>query len=67
MEKDWKKVRSFDKEYLVEMSKEILEDHGIISVILNKQDRSYGTFGCFELYVSKKDYQQASDLLKELN
>ncbi len=67
MEKDWTKVKSFDKEYLAEMAKEILEDNGIVSVTINKHDRAYVTFGCFEVYVADKDLQTASDLLKELN
>jgi len=55
MEDNWIKVRAFDKVYLAEIAKEVLVDNGIESVILNKQDGSYLTFGDIEIYVLKEN------------
>ena len=66
MEKDWVKVRAFNKVYVAEIAKEVLFDNGIESVILNKQDGSYLTFGDIEIYVSKENAIKAKDCLKEL-
>ena len=67
MEKDWIKIKSFNKEYLAEIAKEVLLDHGIKSVIINKQSSSYLSFGDIEIYVSKKNAIKAINYLKELN
>lgn len=67
MEKDWVKVRGFDKAYLAEIAKEVLVDNDIQSVILNKQDGLYLTFGDIEVYVAKENAVKAIDCLKTLN
>lgn len=67
MEDNWTKIKSLDKVYLAEIAKEVLADNGIESVILNKQDGSYLTFGDIEIYVSKENAVKAIDCLKELD
>ncbi len=66
MEDNWTKIRAFDKVYVAEIAKEVLIDNGIESVILNKQDGSYLTFGDIEIYVSKENAVKAIACLKEL-
>ena len=66
MEKDWVKVKAFDKVYLAEIAKEVLYDNDIQSVIMNKQDGSYLTFGDIEIYVAKENAVKAIEYLKEL-
>ncbi len=65
MEKDWIIVRTYDKAYLAEIAKEVLEDNGIKAVIMNKKDSSY-KFGEIEVYVAKSHEAKASELLKDL-
>ena len=67
MGKDWVKVKGFGKVYLAEIAKEVLFDNGIDSVILNKQDGSYMTFGEVEIYVNKVYERQAKKCLKDLD
>lgn len=66
MEKNWIKIRSFDKEYLSQIAKEVLSDNEIESVIINKQDGAYKTFGEFEVYVHIDFQEKAMECLKEL-
>ncbi len=66
MEDNWVKVRSLGKVYLAEIAKEVLADNAIESVILNKQDGSYLSFGDIEIYVAKENEQKAIACLKEL-
>jgi Zn-dependent membrane protease YugP len=66
MEKDWKKVYFSNHLYQVEIARELLENNGIKSVILNQKDSVYKTFGDVELYVHENDEQSALELLKEL-
>lgn len=67
MEKDWVKIRGFDKVYLADIAKEVLFDKGIESVIINKQSSSYLSFGDIEIYVSKENAVKAINYLKELH
>ncbi len=66
MEKDWKKVYLSGHLYQVEIARELLENNGINSVILNQKDSVYKTFGDIELYVHENDELRALELLKEL-
>ncbi len=66
MEKGWINIRNFNKTYLAEIAKEVLTDNNIKSVIINKKDSSYNSFGDIELYVRKEDKEQALTLIKDL-
>lgn len=66
MEKGWVKIRTFDKVYVADIAKEVLLDNGITSVIMNKQDGSYLTFGDIEIYVLEENKEKAITCLKEL-
>ncbi len=66
MEKDWKCVYLSGHLYQAEIARDILENNGIKSVILNKKDSVYRTYGDIELYVHENNEQQALELIKDL-
>ena len=58
------KILSTDNPNKAEITKQMLEEHNINVVLLNKQDSSYLMFGLIELYVKKEQVKDATDLLK---
>lgn len=66
MEKDWKQVFLTGELYKAEIARELLENNGINSVILNQKDSTYITFGDIVLYVNEADEEKALEILKEL-
>ncbi|MGK6350503.1 DUF2007 domain-containing protein [Parapedobacter sp. DT-150] len=65
MEKHWVKLLTTAHPAQAEMTKQMLEEHGLHSVIINKQDSSY-RFGQVELYVHESTEAQARDLMAEV-
>jgi hypothetical protein len=65
VEKEWVKIFGYTEEIKCEMARQILEDEGIDSVVLNKKDRAY-QFGEIELYVMRDNVIRAKRILKEL-
>jgi hypothetical protein len=51
MEKDWVQIYSTDRMFQAEILKQVLSDHEIEAVIINKMDSSYKSFGEIEIYV----------------
>ncbi len=66
MEKDWKLAYIYDAEYKAELAKEKLLEQNIPSVIMNKRDTSYQSFGDVELYVKEENVDKAKDILNNL-
>lgn len=66
MEKGWIEVFMTATEYKAEMAKDLLENAGIQTVIINQHDSAYQTFGEYHLYVAEPDGHRAVELLKEL-
>jgi hypothetical protein len=66
MEKDWKQVFLTGEMYQAEIARELLENVGINSVIINQKDSVYQTFGDIELYVNEADESSALEILKQL-
>jgi hypothetical protein len=64
MEKDWIIIYTTDKLYQAELFREVLGDHNIESLIINKQDSSY-KFGSIEVYVRRNNALKAKMLVKE--
>ncbi len=64
MEKDWVVVYSTNQLYQAEILKEVLSDHNIESIIINKQDSTY-KFGDVELYVKRDHILKAKMLVEE--
>jgi hypothetical protein len=66
MEKGWKLVFLTRLEHQAAIAQSILNDKGIQSVILNRKDSAYQSFGDIEVFVEEQDEVQAIELLKEL-
>jgi len=66
MEKDWKEVFMTVHEYKASMAKDMLENEGIKSVILNQHDSAYQSFGEFSVLVAEADAVKALEIIKEL-
>ncbi|NWJ49729.1 MAG: DUF2007 domain-containing protein [Bacteroidetes bacterium] len=62
---NWVKVFSSNQEYLVEITKSILQDEDIDAVIINKKDSAY-LFGECELYVEKENALVALNLISKI-
>ncbi|WP_353129597.1 putative signal transducing protein [Parapedobacter pyrenivorans] len=65
MEKHWVKIFITANPVQAELSKQMLEEHGVVSVIINKQDSSY-RFGQLELYVHESEAVFARGLITEM-
>ncbi len=63
MEKNWVKIATYTNAIEIEIVKQMLEEHQINAVVLNKQDSSY-LLGKLELYVNQSDVDQAQELIK---
>lgn len=66
MEKGWVHIYSTNKLFQAEIFKEVLADHEIEAVILNKKDSSY-KFGEIEVYVKNDHVMKAKMLAKEFD
>ncbi|GGH10663.1 DUF2007 domain-containing protein [Sphingobacterium alkalisoli] len=64
MENDWTKIRTYNNAIESEIVKQMLEEHGLKAVLLNKQDSSY-LFGRIELYVPQEEVQEAESLIND--
>lgn len=67
MEKGWVQVYSTDKMFQAEILKQVLSDHEIEAVIINKMDSSYKAFGEVEVYVKNDHVIKAKMLAKEFD
>ncbi len=67
MEKDWVQIYSTDKMFQAEIFKQVLADHNIEAVIINKMDSSYKAFGEVEVYVKNDHVIKAKMLAKEFD
>jgi hypothetical protein len=63
MEKNWVKIFSSINYYQAEIVKQMLVEHQITSVLLNKQDSPHGTFGDIEVYIHQQDFSSAIELM----
>jgi hypothetical protein len=66
MEKDLAVVYSSDQDYQIQIARELLDENGIESFVLNQHDSVIPTIGTIEVYVSIKDQLQAEEILKKL-
>jgi type III secretory pathway lipoprotein EscJ len=63
MEKNWIKIYKSANFYQSEFVKQMLLQHHIEAVLMNKQDSSYRSFGSVEVYVHQEDFDHAIELL----
>lgn len=61
---DWTSIYITGNPHHAEMMKQVLEDNGIIAVIINKKDSSY-LFGDIEVYVNDGDAELAKHYIKQ--
>jgi hypothetical protein len=62
---NWVKVFSSSKSYLVEITKSVLEEEGIESVIINQIDSAY-LFGESDLFVKNEDALTALQIISKI-
>lgn len=60
----WQKIFSTEVAYRADIVKDVLEDQGIKSVILNKKDSSYNNFGALEVLVMPDDIIRAKQIIE---
>ena len=66
MEKDWVIAYESKQEYLADIARTILSDNDIESVIINKKDSIYNSFGDIEVYVNRDNLIKAKQILQKL-
>jgi hypothetical protein len=64
MEKDWVLAYSTNQLYQAEILRNVMNDHDIESIIINKQDSAY-KFGDVEIYVKRDHILKAKQLVQE--
>ena len=63
MEKNWVKIFTSANFYQAEIVKQVLTEHDIDTVMLNKQDSSHRTFGNIEIYIHQDNFSQAIEIM----
>jgi len=66
MEKDWVIAYESKQEYLAEIARAVLSDNDIESVIINKKDSIYNSFGDIEVYVIRDNLIRAKQILQKI-
>jgi hypothetical protein len=66
MEKGWSNIFNSADEYLISIAKDLLQDNGIESVVINHKDSAYVMWGELELYVREENERQSMEILKQL-
>lgn len=65
MDNKWQKVYDTNLKYRAEIVKAVLADHGINSVLIDKQDTAY-RFGHIEVYVAPDDVISAVKIVQDV-
>jgi hypothetical protein len=65
MKQGWEKAFTTNELYRSEIARMVLEENGINSVVINKKDSAYGSFGDIEIYVHRKDVLNAINILNK--
>lgn len=63
MERNWVKIYTSTNYYQAEIIKQVLLEHNIGAVLLNKQSSSHQNFGNIEVYIHEEDFGQAIELM----
>jgi len=64
MPEGWTKLKTHTDELSALLEKQVLEENGIVSVLINKQDSSF-KFGKVELYVRDEQFGAAKNILED--
>lgn len=63
MEADWTKIFTSANYFQAEMVKQLLTQHEIEVVLMNKRDSAHNTFGQVEVYIHQSAFSQAIEIL----
>ncbi len=63
MEKNWVRIFTSADFYRAEMVKQVLTEHHIETVLMNKQDSSHRTFGDIEVYIHQENFSNAIEIM----
>jgi hypothetical protein len=63
VEKNWIKIFASTDFYQSEIVKQVLCEHQIDAVLLNKQASSHRDFGDVEVYIHQQDFSNAIELI----
>lgn len=63
MEPNWVKIFTSANFFQSEMVKQLLAQHEIEVVLMNKQDSAHKVFGQVEVYIHKSAFSQAIEIL----
>ncbi|RKR80950.1 putative signal transducing protein [Mucilaginibacter gracilis] len=63
MEKNWVRIFTSTNYYQSEIVKQMLIEHHIASVLINKQDSAHRTFGNIEVYIHQEDFSRAIEVI----
>jgi hypothetical protein len=67
MKESWVVAFSTNQMYMAELFKTVLQDNEIESVIINKMDSAYHSFGDIEVHVRQDQILKAKMLAKEFD
>jgi len=63
MEKDWIRIFTSTNYFQSEIVKQMLTEHHITSVLINKQDSSHRNFGNVDVYIHQEDFSKAIEVI----
>ena len=63
MEKNWVKIFTSTNYYQSEIVKQMLTEHQITAVLINKQDSAHRSFGNIEVYIHQEDFSVAIEAM----
>jgi hypothetical protein len=63
MEKNWIKIFTSSDYYRSEIVKQVLTEHQIATVLINKQASSHRAFGDIEVYIHQENFSNAIEIM----
>ena len=66
MEKGWENIFNTAEEYLISMAKDLLQESGIESVVINHKDSAYVCWGEYELFVREEKKVEATLIIEQI-
>jgi hypothetical protein len=63
MEKNWIKIFASADYYRSELVKQVLTEHRIHTVLINKQASSHRAFGDIEVYIHQENFSHAIEIM----
>lgn len=66
MEKGWENIYNSTEEYLITMAKDLLQESGIESVVINHKDSAYVCWGEYELFVRDYNKVEAAMIIEQI-